>query len=363
MSRFEHLDSYSIRITAKAPLFIGSGKSFTKKEYYYNTKENTVSILNEYQLMNLIIDNGLLPHYEKFIMDKPSQYLKDFFEEWGVTIKEIEAITRYTTDVGNALMPDKSLVEIVEFIRNKEGLAYIPGSSIKGALRTALLCKMINDDNLSEKYVAYLGNKPLDAKTVESELLNTLTLSKKKGDAVNSIMKGIIVSDSEPVPQDRMVLCRKDDMTISGNIQSLNIIRECIKPGTLIKARLTLDKSVLNRIDGSDIKSAIEEFGIYYSKQYVSKYHPPANWSAEDYSKCLILGGGTGYFSKNIVYPLLPGQSGLKYVSNLMSNKFRRHKHEQDIGLGISPKLLKCTTYNGKLYHMGVCKIDINEEV
>lgn len=361
MSRFEHLESYAIRLTAKAPLHIGSGKSFTKKEYYYNPSKKTVSILNEDQMLNLILEKGLLKHYEKFILEKPYQYLKDFFEEWGVTTEEIDRMTRYTTDIGNALTPDKSRVEIFEFVRNSRGFAYIPGSSIKGAIRTALLTKIIRDENVRQNFNSLPDRRSTEVKDLEAELLHTLRLTNQKRDAVNSVMKGIMISDSEPIPNEDIVLCRKDDLSISGNIHSLNVIRECIKPGISIKATMTLDRTVLKKIDAPYIVSAIEEYGKYYVSQYVSRYQKPSDWVSENFSNCIILGGGAGYFSKNIVYPVSPGANGLRSVSNLMNYKFKNHKHNKDIDLGISPRLLKCTTYGNGLYHMGVCQIEIAE--
>ena len=37
----------------------------------------------------------------------------------------------------------------------------------------------------------------------------------------------------------------------------------------------------------------------------------------------------------------------------------REHKHDKDIGLGVSPHVLKCTKLNGKKYMMGQCELKL----
>ena len=66
---------------------------------------------------------------------------------------------------------------------------------------------------------------------------------------------------------------------------------------------------------------------------------------------------------KGSIHALL-GENGVKRVSEIINAtiapKVRaQHKHYKDAGLGVSPHMLKCTQYDGRLYEMGACTLSI----
>jgi CRISPR-associated protein Csm5 len=77
-------------------------------------------------------------------------------------------------------------------------------------------------------------------------------------------------------------------------------------------------------------------------------------------SASVVLGGGTGYQSKTITYPLFKNQQrAVKVVGRMMTKQFNNHKHELDSEkYKVSPHMLKTTMYNGKYYQMGKCSIE-----
>ena len=72
----------------------------------------------------------------------------------------------------------------------------------------------------------------------------------------------------------------------------------------------------------------------------------------------LYLGGGNGFVSKTVLYPLL-GEKGVYQVSKILDLQFWKHKHKQDVHRGVSPHTVKCTEYRGELYEMGACNMEI----
>ena len=65
--------------------------------------------------------------------------------------------------------------------------------------------------------------------------------------AVNSIMQAISVSDSQVIQDEDMVLCEKVDMSSDWKANSkINLLRECIKPGTKVKFTITVNTKLLN---------------------------------------------------------------------------------------------------------------------
>jgi len=92
MIKLDHLAKYRLVLTARSPVFIGSGLEVTKKEYYFDRRGKQVHILNLEKFIRLIIDKGLLDAYEKFILRGAyNVYLDGFFQDHNVSRTEIES--------------------------------------------------------------------------------------------------------------------------------------------------------------------------------------------------------------------------------------------------------------------------------
>ena len=375
MIKLNHLAKYRLVLTVRSPVFIGSGLEVTKKEYYFDQRGKQVHILNLEKFIRLIVDKGLSDAYENYILRGAyNVYLDGFFRDHNVSRPEIEAITDYKINSADALTPEHSLKGIKLFMRDSSQQPYIPGSSLKGALRTAILAKMLLDDDDQREENASLflsairdqqagGRNYAKRATeqVEGNYINTLGLNRKRpADAVNSIMRGVSVSDSLPVrDRDAMILCGKRDLSVSGVVKPLNVVRECLKPGVKVVFDLSLDSSIPSGINLNYIKEAIRAFSSYYAGNFDSRFRKPAKAVAENYQDALILGGGAGFFSKTFAYELLGKAEGLKFVSNYMNRQFPRHKHEKDLETGISPHRLKYTVYRNQSWHFGICGVEI----
>jgi len=348
-----HLKTYDIILTAKSPVFIGSGVEYNKKEYYYDRARGKVHIINIPSMISLLCSKNLVDEYENYMLTA-NYDLYQFFTKCKITASELDKITLYTVNVGNALVQNRTLAGIMQFIRDQNGRPYIPGSSLKGALRTVILQKLISEE---KKEFAY----KMQTKDFEKLYFNTLNLYvKKPNNEVNSIMRGISISDSEAIDPNRIILTRKTDFSVYGKNKEINNIREAISPNTTIHFTMTLDESIHSCLNIDFIRNAINEYGRYYNETYQKSFHLPSECIKESYENCIVLGGGSGYFGKNIMYPLLGKQEAVKQVSLIMQKNFRKHYHDRDIALGISPHMLKYTQYQNRYYHYGVCQVDIS---
>lgn len=365
MIKQDHLEVYDLTLTAVSPVFVGSGKKYTKKEYVFRSPAVTgststeVMLLDESKFFPLLVERNLVDKYETYMLGEQTNLYRFLKEECRLHFSEIKAITRYTADAGDALDENHSLKEINAFVRDAEGRAYIPGSSLKGALRTVLLTDMVLRDKKPHR------SGEMRDKGFEGKYLNTLTLKKDRdgnivNDAVNSIMRGIMISDSLPIPDSAIMLGGKIDADVRGETHSINLCRECVKPGTKICFRLTLDRSVLkDRLDKEHILNAIRSFDGMYKDIWLSRFAPPydaANIYCEDY---ILLGGGAGYISKTLTYPYLGKDAGLNEVPTILGKAFPKHHHERDIDMRISPRMDKYARYGGELYPYGVCEVQI----
>lgn len=98
-----------------------------------------------------------------------------------------------------------------------------------------------------------------------------LNRTEKSKDAVNDIMSGIIISDSKPLSNEDMILCQKWEYHIDGSSKTLNLLRECVKPGTVIKTSMKVDESI-NQITSEKIMEAVKKFYQFYYSVFQSKY-------------------------------------------------------------------------------------------
>lgn len=273
--------------------------------------------------------------------------------ENSVTEQEVDSFTRYHIRCGQGLENGRSLKEIWMFCRDHYGRPYIPGSSLKGALRTAILTGLLLQKN-------YLQVNDKNAKKLEQAYLNTLKVTEDPKDEQNSILRGLSVSDSEIISSDDMVLCGKWDLTPSGKRKQLSLVRECVRAGVKIRSRITIDRSIWKDRDLKFLEQCIQAFGKHYKATYLPYYSNYKGCEIPADNQMLVIGGGSGYFSKNIVYAALGKDKhaqAVKLVSSVMKKQFPRHYHDKDEQVGISPQNLKCTYYNQNFYHYGVCSV------
>ena len=63
-----HLQVFELQLETKSPVFIGNGKSYTKKEYLFDPKRKIVSFLDEQKFFTYLVRHGLVDDYENFIL-------------------------------------------------------------------------------------------------------------------------------------------------------------------------------------------------------------------------------------------------------------------------------------------------------
>ncbi|HIY04235.1 MAG TPA: type III-A CRISPR-associated RAMP protein Csm5 [Candidatus Anaerotignum merdipullorum] len=371
MRNLGHLQQFEMVLRARSPLFIGSGLTYHKHEYCYQSQKKTVSIIDQDAFFRLLIERNCIDVYEAFVLNQPKNLYAFLSHECRFSAEQIERITKYQVSAADALSENKPLQELHAFMRGANGDAYIPGSSLKGALRTILLCDLIS----REKKGSWPKGKnkkesSLRMGELEGAYFHTLSLQKKvsgeiKNDPVNSIMRGVSVSDSGVISDQQMILCQKIDVCPDGNQNRVNVCRECVKPGTEISFTVTLDQSVLkNTITASTILQTIQKYSHFYEEQFDSSFERPDGDAGISYENAIVLGGGSGYFSKTIPYVYLGAEKGLEETAEIMKWLFPRNSektgiHDFDVETGISPHMLKYTKYNGALYPYGVCEVMI----
>ena len=190
MIQQDHLQIFDLTLNVWAPLFVGNGSSYTKKEYMYNTRNGKVSFLDEQKFFSFLVEHDLVDKYGQFMLSEQSNLRAFLSKDCGISDAELKTLTRYQIEVGDALDAEHSLKEIHAFQRDAQGHAYIPGSSIKGALRTAwLLSAVLADRSIGHSLAPNRRATFPEEKYVNQLHLRTLKDGSTASDAVHKCIK------------------------------------------------------------------------------------------------------------------------------------------------------------------------------
>lgn len=362
-----YLKTFRVRLKTVGPVFVGNGKEITKKEYILQNQNKRAGIIDISRMYQLLKKKGLSAKFEDFLMNDPRSDLRHWLQDNQLSIREIESCIKYYLDNADTVLNHGTKIQIMECIKDPYGNPYIPGSSMKGMFRTVLLgaevinhpdhydadkINILNQANQKTGRKAYLAR---EIKQLESNTFCTLNREGTKPlDAVNDNLSGLIVSDSDPLSISDLILCQKVERYVDGTEKRLNLLRECIRPGTEIALNLTIDPTRCS-YSVDMIQNAVRVFSDSYYKNFLDAFHGICK-PAKD---CVYLGGGSGYVSKTVTYPLLGKEDGLNTTIQVFEKTGVpiQHKHYKDRRLRASPHIVKCTHYQGKTLQMGQCHI------
>lgn len=157
-----------ILVETLTPLHIGSGRILqANTEYLYFSEHKTVSIIDEAKILNMIGEENI----EQWIsLIEKGGSLLDYLKKRSSAITPIETDKR-TIKVKGGTNPNIGNSGIREQLFSGNGQALLAGSSLKGAVRTAIL-------NISiEKNLYLLNDKRYRFKTFFDKRLNRETIT------------------------------------------------------------------------------------------------------------------------------------------------------------------------------------------
>lgn len=364
----QYLKSYQMKLTVLGPVFVGSGRELSKKEYMF-LPGNKIGVVDIEKLYAYLQKRHKQQAFDDFLLKRPNDDLKHWIMDQRIDIKDVKPCMKYVLDSGDTSLVRGTRTSIMECVKDPYGKPYIPGSSLKGMFRTILLAADVGVNR--EKYnserrtlsgavdakkirTAYLSR---ETKQLEAKRYNTLNRKPNgKMDAVNDVMSGFIMSDSEPLSMNDIVLCQKVERHTDGTEKNLNLLRECICPGTEIHFTLTIDESIC-KITVNHLMNAVDTFSENYYSNFLSGFRGMDRLRPS----FVYLGGGCGFVSKTIIYPMFGKRDGITIIKKIFENTGvpRVHKHNRDTERGASPHIVKCTRYQGKTLQMGLCSLSV----
>jgi CRISPR-associated protein Csm5 len=244
------------------PVHISSGQVLTKYEFII--KGSKFQFYSFDEIINYIDSKEVAKDLFKF-------GLENFIKHYQLNIKPTYEIPFHGT------LKDK----VYEFIKLKNRV-YIPGSSIKGAIRTAYLYRMIkNDVNLRNKFLNAIRTRDkYFYRDMEKE--------------IDNVFRKILISDSdlfEPSECLKVVEIKHKNLSLA-----VEVLRENFEFEIDIKFK---DSALKNEIDNAisefskDLVNYLKSIGIYNNLADLEKN-----------KKLIRLGKFKGYFSNTIMLVL-----------------------------------------------------------
>jgi CRISPR-associated protein Csm5 len=204
---------------------------------------------------------------------------------------------------------------------------YIPGSELKGAIRTAVLAKMLNDDvnllqQLAQNLRPNMTKGQMNALWQGNEWL-LLRRNQNDRDAHNDLFRGISISDSEPLPTDALRIYAAKRLNMSRDV---TVFVEAIAPNS--ETEVTLSVACPDRwlqaigltdkagwLDWTKLAHALYEHSNavldFIAKKFPAREFPQVQAKAQWLRKqnnpqapLVCLGWGQGFLSITMTEPL-----------------------------------------------------------
>ncbi len=255
---FKH---FNVKLEVVSPLHIGNGEEYYPTDYVL--KDNKINIIDKNKLLDSVIAKKKYNDFLKLSMSlTPTnrallEFLKDNSDGcYSYSINVEKSAFEYIKKEGAFRAP------ISRFVRSKlDDIPYIPGSTVKGSIRTAILElfmrrieKRFEDKMDKEKFdrKTLLGRLRKDCRRLE-EFLSMNVEDARRNKAQNDIMKFVKVSDFMPSGDIKQKVYKvfavgkaKDNKREVKNIPD---ILECVGSGSLFKGEVSIHASFLYEIN------------------------------------------------------------------------------------------------------------------
>ena len=291
---------YKLTFTAVGPIHIGTGRKLNKLDYF--SSKDGIAVLDVPRFLEKLSAAQVEEYCEFLETADSSTGLQTLLDSDPAMRKAAEGSVAYRADakLTMARRGTYQYLDVAECIKGVDGRPYVPGSSVKGMLRTALLTHLIAADRktylgLLDEYAVKKGDKSACEK-IESRAFEREHPDRDDTSVVNDIMRYISVSDSEPLKASDIVFakkydkfCKADDGRHKLNMgkisqdpgyyegSELNLYREALKPGTLIVVNVDIDSRVDAyfpglKLDKEGLSKVLGESFELYSKCFLNQF-------------------------------------------------------------------------------------------
>lgn len=394
--------TYEMELEIQTPVHIGGSEKNMLSSYEYlfisngNSKSATLFVYDSEKYIKLLKEKNMLSEYIGYITKstagkkQSSPNIYNFLNEKKVDFKIKEIGRRITFDNvdgdDSKSRGPKNPNDIRLCMKNIEGEPYIPGSTIKGAIKNLLLIQyvfnVVNSSYGKNSYektltpaildmISYLKNMKTNgtkrifrSHTLEINRLISSLEREVFGFDKNAKNSNFAISVSDTYPSDTnisTIFCRElykkrrlnepDEKT-----KSLPIVREYIKHNQTLRFNLTVYPDQLTEKTAylKDIDSLVSK--LKEACQYLTY-----DVLEENRAATLILGANTGFFQKTIISALYPEIKSRTEITKILLNKTDRpggkNAMRYHLNDNISPRVKYLVRYNNEEMLAGLVNI------
>ncbi|WP_049488607.1 MULTISPECIES: type III-A CRISPR-associated RAMP protein Csm5 [Streptococcus] len=283
--------TFQFSLLAMAPIHIGNGDKYTSREFIYENGYFYFPDMGKFY--NRMVEKGYDQKFERFLQERKPRASNNRLISFlldnrisdrdfgGYRIKE----TGFETEKNNIDSKLGTINEVSKFMRDAFGNPYIPGSSLKGAIRTILM-------NTNPDW----NNKNVVKDKKENKSL--IPWGAKKGQEFNDLFNDIRVSDSKPFSNESLILVQKWDCSAKLlKVKPLPLYREAIAPLTKVEFTITTTTA-----EAATLIEKLEDKALEFYRGYKNFFLKdfPEDKIQDNIDYPIYLGAGSGAWTKTI---------------------------------------------------------------
>ena len=381
------IDHAQLSLTIVSPTNIGGPETLTTKDYMYNYDAGEVYLLNNYEWFRFLARHNKLAEFELYMQDEMVRPNGRTMYDWAKNTVGAAQLTKDALGpvIGSIMKSSiynkgrkNSLNDITPQIRAANGDVYIPGSSIKGVIDSAIISHMLRNNKAFRSTVQRELIRVLDVykrknarsqfkdifKMVNQAILKHIhVLTNDEGKLFKGILasafRGISVSDAMPIGSIQTEVLKKEDSCIDEDgTHAISVHRECILPNQKFSFTVTLDTAMTKEIGITSIDQVLdilqEDFDATH-ELLASKFKKvsPSIFKALEPANAYI-GSNTGFIQKTIIMAAFTDdeKTGIDIIKAILDVNFQKAEHDRKDTV-MAPRAIKLVKWNGNYYEMG----------
>ena len=311
-----HIEKQAFSLMTKTFVHIGSGEQIGKLDSIVNN--GRLYIINATKLMQFLLDEELVEKYTDYVQSVPVPVLNGFVIKNNINVQLILGCCDHSYEYA-----ERSVSKPINTFVKTSGNPYIPGSSLKGSLLTALSWYRVKQlsPTVRSRYFVKI-NEVLNDRTarddkekrlniLQNKIMDEVGFNNSEDRQYHAYLSGVRVSDSTFIDNKQLAVKDKFSLSIAKGIaKSEGTVCEYLKPDTTTTFSISLDKTVISDMN---IDSLIEITKQFTNSRYqmlkdgetVANVKARPKWNlfdAYDRSNTYInIGRTTGLDSKIIV--------------------------------------------------------------
>lgn len=260
------METYNYKVEVISPIHVGSGETLLPVDYIFHN--------NRLYVMDV---EGII---ESLTVKQCDLFSKTLIQQ-GDLLKTLQLLNMPLTNIEkNAKYSFPATIKPTQlhcFIKSAFNNPYLPGSSIKGALRTAICYSLFSLPN-NKRWLFNEVRRRIRwrnaAKALQDFVESIFGSKKNRYSPHHDVLKFLRISDSEPAELSALEVEEINVITVktaNKNRKQVKTFIEALKPGTILYGNLSIDKT-LSREAYSQFKKGFKNYEALTNVGAISSY-------------------------------------------------------------------------------------------